>query len=82
MLFFLRRNRQHEAEVAAQTGVRAPTGRVLLVLLILLLASLLYALLYALDWRTLWAGYLLTMPAGFILLFVSAYRVWRIKPSL
>lgn len=35
-----------------------------------------------LRWSTNWVVYLITTPLGFVLLFVSFIKIWRVKPSL
>ena len=55
------------------------------ILLVLpLTASVFYWVAFSLGfrWHTNWLNYLVSMPAGFILLVISLVIVWRRKPSL
>jgi hypothetical protein len=47
-------------------------------------ATIIYTAAFSLGlrWHTNWIVYLLTTPAGFILLTVSIIKVWRMKPAM
>ncbi len=79
----LRRNRQRETRRPLHTCfVRTDqTWHYLALLLIPVAASLVYAAAYyaGVRWYTNWILYLITTPAGFILFFISYFKVWRMK---
>jgi hypothetical protein len=75
VLFTLNRNRRNTKVV--KPAAKIPTARFLVVLVIPLTASLIYALLYGTNIETLTLLYVVMMPLGFLLLFVSAFKLWR-----
>jgi hypothetical protein len=73
---------ESRASLLDATGKADPAWRYIGLLALPLAASLFYAAAYALNlrWQTNWIVYLVTTPAGFILLVASFIKVWRMKP--
>lgn len=79
----LRRNQRAETRdsLLITTTGNPPLIRYLALLALPLVASIIYTLAYSQgwQWQTNWVMYLITMPLGFLLLVVSALKVWRTK---
>jgi len=79
----LRHNRAIENEGWAESSAPAPLVNYLGLLALPVVAIAFYALAAGLElrWQTNWMFYLITTPAGFILFFLSLWKIWHRQPS-
>ncbi|MDX1994361.1 MAG: hypothetical protein SF029_18405 [bacterium] len=84
VLLTLNRNRTLEPAADLLPAAALPLSRLACVLLIPLLATAIYALAEAaaFPWSTLPFVWIVTLPAGFILLALSLYRIWTRQRSI
>jgi hypothetical protein len=82
----LRHNKQAESRdsILESTAGVNKTWHYLGLLALPVTATIIYTAAFSLGlrWHTNWIVYLLTTPAGFILLTVSIIKVWRMKPAM